>query len=120
MEFVSTRSGTVGEGRGFGRTIGFPTINIPLTDTDLSGIYAAVVRVGGVDYPAAAYADSARGLLEAHLIDWTGDLYGQEVTILVGPHIRGGVTYPDELSLMTAIAADILQVRKLFDLPHGR
>jgi len=62
MEF----RGTVGVGKGYGRTLGFPTANIPLTDASASGIYAAVVRVDGEDFPAAVYADPSRSVLEAH------------------------------------------------------
>jgi riboflavin kinase/FMN adenylyltransferase len=108
MEF----SGTVGQGRGFGRTIGFPTINIPLTDKSVSGIYAATVVLDGESFKAAAYADQERGLLEAHILDWAGDCYGKEVAIALGRKIRDAAAFPDEIALMTAIAADVAQIRK--------
>ncbi|HVW71706.1 MAG TPA: riboflavin kinase [Candidatus Paceibacterota bacterium] len=107
-------SGTVGPGRGFGRTIGFPTVNIPLTDPTISGIYAAVVRVDDTDFPSAAYADPASGLLEAHLIDWVGDLYGKDITITLGEKVRERETFQDEISLMAAIAADVAMIRESF------
>jgi riboflavin kinase/FMN adenylyltransferase len=107
MEF----SGTVGKGRGFGRTIGFPTINIPLADTNVSGIYAAFVRMDDTDFPAAAYADTTRGLLEAHLLDWTGDAYGKDVVITLKDKIRDSAEFGDNAALIAQIAADVAKIR---------
>ena len=112
MEF----SGTVGQGRGFGRTLGFPTANIPLTEACVSGVYAATVRVDGEEFPSAAYADPARGVLEAHLLDWTGDLYDKKITVTLYDKVRDPEVFTDELALMKAIAADVAKIRESF--PH--
>src|SRR3989344_1651888 len=53
-------SGIVQEGTKRAATLGFPTINIPLGNSDVSGIYAARVMMGEKEYPAAAFADPKR------------------------------------------------------------
>jgi FAD synthase len=112
MEFT----GKVLAGKGYGRTLGFPTANVEVSDPSLSGIYAGKVTLAdGAEFLAAIYADDERGLLEAHLLDWTGDVYDQEIRIALGEKLREKAAFPDELSLMTAIAEDVAKVRSLAD-----
>ena len=73
--------GTVQKGGEYGRRLGFPTANVPLDDTDVSGIFAAQVTVDDKKYHAAVYADQRNKVLEVHLLDFEGDLYGKELTI---------------------------------------
>ncbi len=107
-------TGIVEKGSGVGTKNGFPTANISLTDPNLSGIYAAMVRVGTEQHVAAVYADQYRELLEAHLLDWGGDLYGKEITITIGKKIREAERFPDDKALLAAIAHDIALVRKCY------
>lgn len=94
--------------------LGFPTANIPLTDTEPSGIYVASVAYEGKEYPAVAYADQSRKILEAHLFDYSGDLYGKEITVTLLKKIREGEAFADEASLAEAIARDIETARAYF------
>ena len=109
-------TGNVQKGAKRGSALGFPTINIPLTDDTLSGIYAARVRIKEDEsaYMAAVYADKKRKLLEAYLLDFTDDLYGQEIRIELHEKIREGMTFPDEETLHAAIAQDVAKVREYF------
>jgi FAD synthase len=112
MEFT----GKVLAGKGYGRTLGFPTANIAVSDPSLSGIYAGGVTLpDGTTLLAAIYADDERGLLEAHVLDWTGDVYDQVITVVVGQKLREKAVFSDELTLMTAIAEDVAKVRLLAD-----
>ena len=85
--------GVVTAGDRRGRTIGFPTANIP-TETALQlpadGVYAAFYeRPDGSVYPAAVnigkrptfYDDARRSLIEAHLIGFRGDLYHESAKV---------------------------------------
>ena len=74
-------SGIVERGMELGKPIGFPTANIPFHSEEFSGTYAGMVIVGGKEYPSAIYANQNRHLLESHLLDFSGDLYGQEITV---------------------------------------
>ncbi|MDO8562040.1 MAG: riboflavin kinase [bacterium] len=107
-------TGIVERGGGRAAMLGYPTVNIPLEDSAVSGIYAARVKVGDAEYLAAAFADQKRKLLEAHLLDFSGELYGKEITIELYEKIRESKEFPDDTKLREAIAEDIVKVREYF------
>ena len=109
-----TYKGTVKKGQQSGQKLGFPTINIPLEGEMPEGIFAAKVLVEGKTYFAAAYANSSRNILEAHLLDFSGDLYGKEVEIELVEKIRDDKKFSDEAELKEAIAADVAKVTEYF------
>ena len=111
---ASIFTGTIQRGHGTGTKLGYPTINIPLADDSLSGIYAAVVTIKGSEYHAAAYADTKRKLLEAHLLNFEDDLYGLEATIELRKKIRDDQRFDDEMELKKAIAEDIGAIKTFF------
>ncbi|MGL4230868.1 MAG: bifunctional riboflavin kinase/FAD synthetase [Casimicrobium sp.] len=119
-------SGKVAHGDKLGRTIDFPTINIPLwTPLPLSGIFA--VRVYGVDVASGApvvgaanvgtrptVKENGKPLLEVFLLDFKGDLYGQRVVVEFVKRIRAEEKF-DSLATMTAqMHKDIAAVREVF------
>jgi riboflavin kinase/FMN adenylyltransferase len=106
--------GVIQHGNGTGKKLGFPTLNIPLEDETVSGIYAAIVTVKGSPYYAAAYADTRRKLLEAHLLHFEDDLYGLEATIELKKKIREDQRFATDEELKTAIAADIEAIKAYF------
>jgi riboflavin kinase/FMN adenylyltransferase len=109
--------GIVQEGKRRGRALGYPTINIPLADPSLSGVYAARVTIAGeAPYPAAVFADPSRGVLEAYLLDFSDELYGTAVTIELHKKLRESKTFSDDETLRAAIAEDVQAVREYFDL----
>src|SRR5262249_13280127 len=79
--------GSVEPGAGRGKGLGFPTLNLKLPPGQdvRHGIYAMRVDVGGKRYPAAGYVGArptfggSEPVLEAHLLDFSGDLYGKEI-----------------------------------------
>ena len=119
-------SGKVAHGDKLGRTLGFPTINVPLwTPLPLSGIFA--VRVYGIDVaggqpvPGAANVgvrptvkDNGRPLLEVFLLDFQGELYGKRIVVEFIKRIRAEEKF-DNLSAMTQqMHLDIDAVRAVF------
>ena len=88
-----TIRGTVVQGDQRGRTIGFPTANVMLPDDmarPANGVYACVyVTPDGLQRPAAVnvgvrptfYESADAAVLEAHLLDFDGDLYGQDAQV---------------------------------------
>ena len=115
---VSRVSGTVLKGAKRGRALGYPTANIPLLGSTLSGVYAAkvTVRAGEAPHVAAVFADPARGVLEAHLLDFSDDLYGMEITVELHKKLREAADFESDAELRNAIAQDIASVREYFDL----
>jgi riboflavin kinase/FMN adenylyltransferase len=106
-------TGIVEKGKGEGHTIGFPTANIKLEDKGVSGIYAGRASVGGKEYIAAVYADQGRGLLEAHLLDFEGDLYGKEIEVELFDKIRDAAVFESFEVLAAQITKDVETIRAL-------
>lgn len=82
--------GKVAGGNRLGRTLGFPTANIPLKEDDpvRNGVYAARVRIDGTEHEAVVnvghrptVGNGPDRVLEAHLLDFEGDLYGQTIEV---------------------------------------
>lgn len=107
-------TGIVERGAGKGVQLGFPTLNIPVDDASLGGIYAAIVTIKGTTYHAAAYADTKRKLLEAHVLNFCGDLYGLTIEVTLVHMIREGRRFDSTEELTQAIAADIHAIEEYF------
>jgi riboflavin kinase/FMN adenylyltransferase len=111
--------GTVLEGDGRGRRLGFPTANIVPSD-DLvcpgHGVYAAFAN----GHPAAVNVgirptfETGRGLLvEAYLIDFDGDLYGRNLRIAFVARLRGERRFPGVEDLIAQMHRDVEAARDL-------
>lgn len=115
-------TGTVLSGRQLGRTIGVPTANL-LLPTELIvpkfGVYACKVWVEGKAYPAVTNIGtrptvSGKGItVEAHLLDFAGDLYGKEITVAFCDFLRPEQKFADLDALKTQIAADVAKTRTI-------
>ena len=112
---MRTFKGFVQKGTKRAAALGFPTINIDLTDANIEGIFAAKVRVGKEEYNAVAFADQSRRILEAHLLDFSGELLGVEVTVELLRKIRDTQMFQNDEALRAAIAGDIKRVCSYFD-----
>ena|ERR1700722_9561532 len=106
--------GIVQKGRAKAKELGYPTVNVDMGDEPVSGIFAAMVIYEGVEYPAAAYADPSRNIVEAHVLDESLDLYGKEIEIELLEKIRDDEQFSNEESLKVAIAEDVAKIRKYF------
>ncbi len=107
-------TGIVGAGSKHAVALGYPTINIPLDDKEVSGTYAARVKVGEEEFEAAAYADQKRKVLEAHLLDFSKDLYGWNVKIHLLKKIREHKKFLSNADQQKTIDADIAAVQAYF------
>ncbi len=120
--------GVVVRGAARGRTIGFPTANLT-PETELRprvGIYAARAVVldgpGGVGPSPAAVSigrnptfteAGAPVTIEAHLLDFAGDLYGRRLRLELSDWLRDEQRFDSVEALIAQIAADVGQVRAL-------
>ncbi len=114
-------TGIVAGGRQIGRTIGFPTANISLGDArkliPKTGVYAAVATCrNGMAYPSVVNighrptvekSAAAPLSVEAHLIGFDGDLYGQQLGLGFIARIRPEQRFPDLEALRCQIEDDV-------------
>jgi riboflavin kinase/FMN adenylyltransferase len=106
--------GRVERGAGRGSGLGFPTINLPLAPgQDIGhGIYAVRVLHGGRRYAAAGYVGSrptfgdGPPVLEAYLLDFAGDLYGQDVEVEFIAKLRDDASFASASDLAAQMVAD--------------
>lgn len=106
-----TVTGRVVRGRQLGRTLGFPTANLAFDVPQALpsfGIYAVTAAWNGVKHPAVASygvrptveSGSAPDLLEVHVLDWSGDLYGRNLTTTFVERLRNEEHF-DSLEALT-------------------
>ena len=120
--------GQVVEGEGRGRTIGVPTANVlPYNEIRPGkGVYACRVRVG-TGGPADLLAvvnvgerptfDGIGTTIEAHLLDFQGDLYGQTLRLQFVARIRGEQRFASAEELVAQIQSDIARARRMLEKP---
>ena len=120
--------GVVGAGAARGRTIGFPTANLQGITTLLppDGVYAGQCRVGEATYSAAinlgpnpTFGESARKF-EAHLLDFSGELYGQTLDVDLIARVRDTVRFASSEALSQQLKADLVTVRTLANAGSGQ
>lgn len=109
-------TGCVERGKGWGHQLGYPTANIPCTDPSLSGTYAGHVIIGSdtTVRNAAVYIDQERKLVESHILDFTGDLYGQTITVLLLAKIAETQEFQNEATLLEFIEEAVRKTREFF------
>ena len=110
-----TLPGKVVAGAGRGRTLGFPTANIAPDRPVLvaPGVYACTVEVA--DQPRRAVVnvgvrptfDEKTLAVEAHLLDFSGDLYGQTVRVMFRSRVREERRFSSVDALRAQIADDV-------------
>jgi len=110
-----TLHGQVGPGKQFGRELGFPTANFKPHKVLLppTGVYAMRVIVEGTRYAGAGYLTHEPELVEVHLLDFDGDLYGKEMEVELISYQRPATPISDPKVLRDRIAADVEQIREL-------
>lgn len=125
-------TGRVVKGRQLGRNLGFPTCNLALNrrNIPLHGVYAceAIIQVAGLDaitaYGAAnigyrpTVTEEGEAMLEVHLLDFEGDIYGARVTVIFKKRIRPEYKFDSLEALTTQISQDVEQVRQYFVTTH--
>jgi riboflavin kinase / FMN adenylyltransferase len=113
--------GRVMHGAKRGRALGFPTINLALPKERLlprDGIYAVWAEMGEGRFKAAATlgARPAFGggerVLEAYLLDFSGDVYGDEVEVTFVKRLRDEIAFASPADLSTQIARDVEETKR--------
>lgn len=119
-----TLAGEVVKGFQRGREIGTPTANLDVKDQLIpdDGVYVARCCVNGVTHPVALSIGSIPTFterafqVEAHLLDFEGDLYGHSLEVDLLDHLREQRKYSSIDTLKLQIARDIARVRECQNL----
>lgn len=107
--------GKVIEGQKIGKKIGFPTANIALYDQIDPGIYAGKIWLQNKEYVGALYISSKKpDILEAHILDFEGDLYGKEISVEVLKKIRHDRFFSENENVTEVIKNDIKIIKDYF------
>jgi riboflavin kinase / FMN adenylyltransferase len=119
-------AGIVTQGDRLGRTLGYPTANIETTGLALppSGVYVVHATLSGKNYPAVlnigyrpTLQNSQPSLrVEAHLLDFKEDIYGQELEITFLEKLRDETKFLSLDDLRLQIARDVEQSRQIFEV----
>lgn len=115
--------GVVQRGDGRGRLLAFPTANLVPPAGKLvpaNGVYACWTQVQGQRYPSVVnigvrptfHASSHTVLLESHLLDFSANLYGQEIAVEFIARLRQEVKFPSAEALIEQIRRDVQQARR--------
>lgn len=101
-------SGEVIRGDGYGRRIGFPTVNLDIKNQEIpeAGVYAGEVVFENKKYRAGIVI-SPEGKVDAHLIGYEGDAYGKEVTLQIEKFLRHFKKFDNEAELIKQIGKDL-------------
>lgn len=124
-----TIEGSVVHGRKLGRTIGFPTANIQphLAERQLlppDGVYAADVMLKGENRthraivnighrPTVDHSDTPARTIEAHILDFSGDIYGCGISLTFLSALRAEQRFPSLEALRTQLTADAEAARHI-------
>lgn len=112
-------TGAVQHGRGVGHTLGFPTANIDLSQTrkmlPKEGVYAVHLSTfkGMANLGTAPTFGVEKPLLEVHLLDFEGDLYGETVTVEFSRRLRDIVRFDSIEALQHQLQTDLDQCQQL-------
>ena len=115
-------SGRVARGDRLGRRLGWPTANIPMhrRRPPIEGIFTVRVRgLGGAHSAVASVGDrpsidGRQVVLEVHLLDFRGDLYGQHIEVEFLRRLRGQIRFGSLDALSEQIARDVEAARAYF------
>jgi len=113
--------GLVVHGAKRGRALGFPTINLALPRERLlprDGIYAMWAEMGEGRFKAAASLGvrptfgGGERVLEAYLLDFAGELYGEEVEVSFIKRLRDEMAFASAAELSAQIARDVEETKR--------
>lgn len=117
-----TLAGQVSKGDERGKTLGFPTANLipePEQALPADGVYATRAFLSETAYQAVVNIGirptfgGGQRLVEVHLFDFEGQLYGQELRIELVERLRGEMKFSSAEELKAQIARDVTQARAL-------
>ena len=109
--------GKVIDGEKIGRKIGFPTVNIEIDKNKLlpkAGVYAVEVEINNSNYYAMLNIGQLDSKVEAHIFDFSSNIYGKEITIKFCSWVRDPMIFNNNLELQRQLKIDEKAIRLFF------
>lgn len=112
--------GMVVEGDKRGRTIGFPTANISVSDQHMlpaNGVYVCIVEVNGERYGAVTNVgtrptfDGVTRKVEPYILDFNREIYGEHLRVEFAHRLRGELKFDGIAALVAQITSDVAAAR---------
>ncbi|OQY68700.1 hypothetical protein B6D29_00380 [Microgenomates bacterium UTCPR1] len=109
-------------GKGGGKKLGFPTINLnptPFIDKLKEGVYSCKVKYKDKKYLGALYFGPRtinrleRYILEVNIFDFSQSIYGEKVEFKIGQFIRDPITVKNEEELINQMNEDVRKIQSL-------
>ena len=109
-------TGNVVQGKQLGRTIGFPTANIAITEDykliPANGVYAVTATIEGsiidgmMNIGNRPTVDGTQRTIEVHLLDFSGDIYGKSIQVNLLSRLRDEEKFPSVDALKEQLGKD--------------
>ena len=127
LGYEYTFAGSVVHGAAIGRSLGFPTANISLSDDmkllPADGVYAVRLSCEGWVYKGVmnigvkpTIGENLRRTVEVYIIDYNGDLYGKDVVVAVLHRVRGEMAFESVEALRCQINNDVEYVKSKIEI----
>ena len=117
LAYRYTLMGSVVTGDRRGTDLGFPTANLQLPVSKIlpaDGVYSAVLKIGGTQHRGAlsigtkpTFKESAERVAEVFVLDYSGDLYGEQIAVECVDFLRPQIKFEDAAMLSDQIAQDV-------------
>lgn len=123
---MHTITGIVKEGEKRGRILGYPTANIPYNPDLSEGIFISTTRVKNTEHPSITFIGASQTFgetaiqCETYILDFSGNLYGKEITITFIQKIRENKKFKSADALVRQIEKDIYTAKTYFNRDHSR
>lgn len=118
MKKIFSISGKVIKGKDRGKQLGYPTANIKLSkDCQIkSGVYAVKVHLQDKVLDGAAFIRPQSHILEVHLFDFVGTLYGKELKVNFSKKLREARRFKNDQELKAQIKKDCQSVKQFLKI----
>lgn len=126
MEPIKIIQGVVQKGRNRGKNLGFPTINMPLSEPIEEGIYLSYISIADRQYNALTFIGPAKTFgetepfAETYVLHFDQDIYGQTVTVSLLKKLRDNIKFESEEALIKQMEEDKRQAEEFFNKPGNK
>ncbi len=112
--------GVVQHGHSRGKHLGFPTMNIPLTEKVEEGIYVSHIVIKNMQFNALTFIGAAKTFhekeqfVETYVFDFAENAYGESVIVTLLKKLRGNQKFESEEALIKQMEIDKKQAEEYF------